>query len=349
KMGTRRGTIALHTNDSSLQSAPKGTFILDLSGSSPSALIVNDLDLKTIPIDIAAAGYGHGTVHVAPASGGSVTITSAAITGVDAADFLPDPAAPWPALPVAVGSGTPIDLKVIFAPLGGRSAGPRHASLTLGLSTGDTITSALDGIAGIRHMAATPGSLQFVAAPGSISPPQSVIIRNVGTMPLTLGTPAISGSGKFMLGALAKQLLDPQDSVALEVWYAPTFAGTTSGALIIPSDATNSPIVITLNGTAAEAGDDRMNDPSISAVLEDITPNPVGGGAEFVYRLGNRSEVRLALFDARGGMIQLLETGIREPGTWRVRCDLSRFPAGVYQCRLQADGIVADRPVIVVR
>ncbi|MDB5034222.1 MAG: C-terminal target protein [Chlorobi bacterium] len=350
KMGARRGTITLHTNDSSLQGTPKGTFILDLSGSSPSALIVNDLDLKTIPIDVDPAGYGHGTVHVETVSGGSATITSATISGADAADFLSDPAVPWPTLPVVVGSGTPIDLKVIFAPLGGRSAGPRHAFLTLGLSTGDTITSALDGIAGVRHIAVSPASLQFVAAPGSISPPQSVMIRNTGTMPLTLGTPIISSrDGKFTMGSLAKQILDPQDSVALEVRYAPTFVGTTSGTLIIQSDGTNSPVLVSLNGTAAEAGDDRTEDRSIDVVLGDITPNPARGVAEFIYRLARRSEVWVALFDARGEMVRLLETGTREAGTWRVRFDLSRFPAGVYQCRLQSGGMVLDRPVIVVR
>jgi hypothetical protein len=84
-------------------------------------------------------------------------------------------------------------------------------------------------------------------------------------------------------------------------------------------------------------------------------PNPFNPATTILYELPVRSSVRLAVFDARGRLVRLLEDGItRDPGTHRVEWDGQdawgrQAGSGVYFCRLETAQLVAARRMVLVK
>jgi hypothetical protein len=71
-----------------------------------------------------------------------------------------------------------------------------------------------------------------------------------------------------------------------------------------------------------------------------LYPNPTNAAALLEFRLGNRSHVRIGLFDVRGRRIAVLVDGTRDTGWHRMRLDftLLGLPAGVYFIRIENRG-----------
>jgi fibronectin type 3 domain-containing protein len=83
----------------------------------------------------------------------------------------------------------------------------------------------------------------------------------------------VTGAGFSASGVPNGTVLTPGQSVALTVTFAPTTAGTVSGASVtITSNATNSPTAISLSGTGTDS------------VLLQWAASPTGGVTYNVYR-----------------------------------------------------------------
>jgi hypothetical protein len=78
---------------------------------------------------------------------------------------------------------------------------------------------------------------------------QSVKISSTGTAPLTVNSAAVSGTGFSISGATFPATLNPGQSIALQVLFDPTKAGTFTGQLSIASNASTASIP--LSGTGA--------------------------------------------------------------------------------------------------
>ncbi|MEO5928565.1 MAG: choice-of-anchor D domain-containing protein, partial [Candidatus Kapaibacterium sp.] len=150
--GSRRSTIKLHTNDSTIQIpgiTEAGTYYVDLFGDSPADLAPSAPDFGVALIGGGPAEQKKGMVHLANATNIPVTITAIAINGTDAADFIPNSALPWATLPITVAPGSSVDLNMIFAPMTG-TPGPRTTKVNVTLANGSQVIVQLTGEAGTR-------------------------------------------------------------------------------------------------------------------------------------------------------------------------------------------------------
>ena len=112
-------------------------------------------------------------------------------------------------------------------------------------------------------------------------------------------------------------------------------------------------------GVDGELSADAELDLSISGVdgevaaggvaLRQSIPNPGRDAVEISYRLADRGEVTLALYDGNGRLVRILDQGVRDRGEQRVMVRVSDLASGVYHYRLSANGQVLDRVMSVVK
>src|SRR5579862_2776984 len=109
-----------------------------------------------------------------------------------------------------------------------------------------TSTSASSGT-----LAASATSLSFGnVAPGSTSP-QTLTLSNTGAAAVTISQATVTGTGFSVVGGMSSVSIAAGQNHAFQVQFAPTSAGSVSGSISISSDATNSPLAISLSGTGA--------------------------------------------------------------------------------------------------
>jgi hypothetical protein len=88
-----------------------------------------------------------------------------------------------------------------------------------------------------------------------------------------------------------------------------------------------------------------------SCALEQNYPNPFNPGTSIGYRvrgLGDRV-VRLAVYDMLGREVAVLVNEKKEPGSYHVQWDASKFASGVYVCRLVAGSYVESRKMLLLK
>lgn len=83
-------------------------------------------------------------------------------------------------------------------------------------------------------------------------------------------------------------------------------------------------------------------------------PNPFQHSTAIHYDLPNEGRARLTIYDVRGRMVRTLVDGQEPAGAsvavWDGRDDLGRLsPNGIYFCRLEADGLIVARRVVLLR
>lgn len=78
-------------------------------------------------------------------------------------------------------------------------------------------------------------------------------------------------------------------------------------------------------------------------------PNPCSGSVRIAWRLAERADVSLELFDAQGRQVATVASGVFEAGPQTRACDTSNLPAGVYQYRLRAGTHSISRRMVVTR
>jgi hypothetical protein len=83
---------------------------------------------------------------------------------------------------------------------------------------------------------------------------QTLTVTNTGTAPVTIAQASITGAAFTVVGGMPSGSIAVGQSINAQVQFAPTAAGATSGTITIVSDATDSPLDISLTGTGAQAG-----------------------------------------------------------------------------------------------
>jgi hypothetical protein len=98
-----------------------------------------------------------------------------------------------------------------------------------------------------------PYSLLYLSqAVGSTSQPQTVLLRNMGSSPLSI--PSITIGGDFTETNSCGTTVAAAGSCTLSITFTPTASGARSGSIVIQDNAAGSPHVITLSGTATGPG-----------------------------------------------------------------------------------------------
>ena len=211
--------------------------------------------------------------------GNTDLVFTAPVTGANAADFAE---ADFCGATIPVGGFCLVTVTFTPGGLGARSATLTFNSATTGV-TGVPQTVSLSGTGVTATTAAvTPTSLLFPNEPvGTMSPPQLVTFSNTGNRQLTITNVALGGANpadfQFTFvsngpatigcsGPLPGAIYNPDVACPISFTFTPTANGPRSATLMIADSASNSPQIVTLQGTGG-------NGPAVM-----LAPTPVSFG-----------------------------------------------------------------------
>jgi hypothetical protein len=154
--------------------------------------------------------------------------------------------------PATVAAGASTTFSAVFTPTG---SGAVSGSISLTSNAPSSpLTIPLTGSAAIatQLLGASPTSLSFSTVNVGSSSPLSATLTNSGNSNVTISSVAITGAGFTDTGVPANTVLTPNQSIALNVAFAPTTATSVTGTVTVTSNASNSPLTISLSGTGAQ-------------------------------------------------------------------------------------------------
>ncbi len=122
---------------------------------------------------------------------------------------------------------------------------------------GPTATVSATGASGSPQtspqLTISTASLNFGSVAVNTASTQFLTVSSTGSSPVTVNSASISGLG-FTVVQVFPVVLNPSQSLTLQVQFQPTAAGTLTGQLTISSNSTNgNTAVVTLNGTGTTA------------------------------------------------------------------------------------------------
>jgi len=98
-------------------------------------------------------------------------------------------------------------------------------------------------------LAASATTLNFGNVAAGSSSPQTLTLSNTGTATVTISQATVTGTGFSVLGGMPSISIAAGLTHDFQVQFAPTGAGSISGAITIVSDATDATLAIPLSGT----------------------------------------------------------------------------------------------------
>jgi hypothetical protein len=215
----------------------------------------------------------HAGVGVAPSalSFGSVTLntTSGAITVVvtnssrqstsiqQITSSLPEFIVISPAMPVSIAPRSSASFQVVFKPdaaltfTGSITINPGHkgggATLISVSGAGTAVASAQTYL-----LSSSASNLSFGNTLVGSSPSQAITLTNAGTGSVNISQVAASGAGFKVSGFSAGVTLASGQSLPLTASFAPASTGAAAGSIRVVSNATNSPLAMSLSGTGVQ-------------------------------------------------------------------------------------------------
>lgn len=165
-------------------------------------------------------------------------------------------------LPLTLVPNQSTTFAVVFAPT---AAGAASSTLSISVSgSSTTLNVALSGT-GVTPatLTATPASLTFTNVQTGQSQTQTETVKNTGGMNATISQATVAPADFSISGLTTPATLTPGQSATFSVKFAPTSAGTSTGSVMIDSDATNPALSIGLSGTAVSPSPGTL---SVSAV-----------------------------------------------------------------------------------
>ncbi|WP_158750246.1 S-layer family protein [Acidobacterium sp. S8] len=240
--GSSSGAVTINSNSATNSLAavtltgtgtPAPSPQLSLSAASLSFGDVTTGSSSTQPLTLTSTGTATVTVN-------SVNITGSGFS-VSGANF-----------PLTLDPQQTVTLQVTFDPA---SAGGASGQLTI-QSNSSTNTTAAVGLSGTGEATTIPtlslsiGSLNFGDVAVGSSSTQGLVLTSIGTAPVTINSGNISGNGFSFSGASFPITLGPLQVLTLEVTFAPTAAGASTGTMSFASDSsTNATNSVALSGT----------------------------------------------------------------------------------------------------
>lgn len=123
------------------------------------------------------------------------------------------------------------------------------------------------------------------------------------------------------------------DGRVVEQWTEPAFSGW--GACVVPDFATGVDTPLATGGRNFQ--------------LEPIFPNPVRTSATIRFTLPRAAHAQLTIHDATGRLVSTLLSADLKPGTREVPWSTGALGSGVYFWRLEAEGEISSRKMVVAK
>jgi len=102
-------------------------------------------------------------------------------------------------------------------------------------------------------LSASSTGLSFGNVVDGSTSPQTLTLTNTGTATVTISQATVTGAGFSIVGGTSSVAIGAGANHAFQVQFAPTTPGSVSGGITIASDATNSPLGISLSGAGTTA------------------------------------------------------------------------------------------------
>ena len=83
--------------------------------------------------------------------------------------------------------------------------------------------------------------------------------------------------------------------------------------------------------------------------LQSVFPNPFNSTTTIEYRLPEKSDVRLQVFDIKGRIVETLVAERQNAGSYVVNWNAGTAPAGLYLCRIEAGSFKQSKKLILVK
>jgi len=181
-----------------------------------------------------------------------LTISNIAVTGANAAEFVPTPTG---AQNIVVPAAQSTTISVVFTPT---ATGTRSATLALtnNVPNGSPFNISLSGTGTAPGISVSPNSIPFGNQQvGTTSAATSVTVTNTGTATLAITTVPISGAnaGDFAATPTATSIA-PGANTTVSVTFTPSATGTRTATLTINSNAGGTAPTVSLTGTGTAPG-----------------------------------------------------------------------------------------------
>ena len=207
---------------------------------SPGALTFGNVTVNsaaTLPLTLTSTGTAPVTVSAATLSGAGFAVSGSTF-------------------PLTLNPNQSLTLHVQFDPT---TAGPATGQLTIASDStvGATTLVQLSGtgtVAAIPQLAVSAGALAFGNVTVSSTATMPLTLTSTGTAPVTVTTATLSGADFSESGAALPLTLNPNQSVTLQVQFAPSAPEAATGQLtIVSNSSTNGMAVVQLSGTGTAA------------------------------------------------------------------------------------------------
>jgi len=153
-------------------------------------------------------------------------------------------------LPLNVNAGQQTTITVAFLPTTVGTVSGTISIVSSAPSSPTSIALTGTGIAAILTLGISPTSLNFgnvITTTSSVT--QNVTITGTGNANVTISQINLSGAGYSMTGGSAPVTLTPSQNLTLTIQFSPTVIGTVNGSISIISNASGSPVSVSLSGT----------------------------------------------------------------------------------------------------
>ncbi|WP_307623791.1 choice-of-anchor D domain-containing protein [Streptomyces sp. V3I7] len=233
-----------------------------------------------------------GQVAVGDTGRATATVTATRDVTIDAVRTPaggPFSAAPT-GLPRTLHTGDSYSVPVSFAPT---APGPVNSVLTFATNAGDS-NLGLTGYGTAAGLVATPSDLAFGTVATRTTKTLGVSFTNTGTEPETITASAAPGAPFSASGLPADgTVIQPQQSVTVQVTYAPTAAGDHTGTLSVTGSGKTT--TVRLTGTAV-TGEARL---TITPASTDFGPVQVGHSVTKTFDISNSGNIPLTITKAK--------------------------------------------------
>ena len=98
-------------------------------------------------------------------------------------------------------------------------------------------------------LAASATTLAFGSVATGSTSPQTLTLSNTGTATVNISQASVTGAGFSVTGGMNSVSIAAGQNQSFQVQFAPKTSGSVSGSISIASDATNSPLAVSLTGT----------------------------------------------------------------------------------------------------
>lgn len=112
---------------------------------------------------------------------------------------------------------------------------------------------------------------------------------------------------------------------------------------------TTGSVLSTLNLGVTSVSEKKENNMPNSFSLTQNYPNPFNPSTEITYTVPAGSNVKIIVFNSIGEQVEVLVDGFKNPGTYKLNWDASRYASGIYFYRMQANNFSEVKKMVLLK